>query len=62
MGPPLRLAVVGLVDEWRTSQCHLGDHTGVQNENDIHGSHPRSRAHCSSRISPQVVVHPVCHA
>ena len=62
MEPPLRSAVVGVVEEWRTAQCHPRDRLGVQNGPDNHGAHPRPRAHCPSRMSPQVVVHPACHA
>ena len=53
--------MVGVVDEWRTTQCHPGDHPGVQNEPDTRGAPPRPRAHGPSHTSPQVVVHPVCH-
>ena len=65
MGPPPRSAVVGVVGElgeWRTARRHRGDRSGVQNEPDTRGAPPRLRAHCPSRMSPQVVVHPVCHA
>ena len=62
MWPPLRSAKVGVMDEWRTARCHHGDRPGVQNELDTRGAHPRSMAHFLSRMSPQVVVHPVCHA
>ena len=62
MGPPPRSAVVGVVGEWRTARRHSGDRSGVQNELDTRGAHPRLRAHYPSRMSPQVVVHPVCHA
>ena len=62
MGPPLRSAVGVVVGEWRTAQSHPGDRPGVQNGPEIHGAHPCPRAHCPSRMSPQVVVHPVCHA
>ena len=51
-----------MVDEWRTAQCHPGDRPGVQKGPDIRGAHPRPTAHCQSRMSPQVVVHSVCHA
>ena len=54
--------MVGVVDEWRTTQCHPRDRPGVQNEPDTRGALPRSRAHGSSHTSPQVVVYPVCHA
>ena len=38
MGPPLRSAVVGVVDEWRTARRHPGDHPGVQNKPDTRSS------------------------
>ena len=60
--PPQRPAVVVVVGEWRTSQRHPGDRLGVQNDPDTSGAHPRPRAHCPSCTSPQVVVHPFCHA
>ena len=62
MGLPLRSVVVGVVGEWRTARRHPGDRSGIQNEPDTRGAHPRPRAHCPSRMSPQVVVHPVCPA
>ena len=54
--------MVGVVDEWRTAQCHPRDRLGVQNKPDTHGAPPRPRAHGPSHTSPQVMVHPVCHA
>ena len=62
MGPPLRSAEVVVVGEWRVARRHPGDCPGVQNEPDTRGAHPRPGAHYPSRMSPQVVVHPVCHA
>ena len=62
MGPLPRSAVMMLVGEWRTTRHHPGDRLGVQNVPDTRGAHPRPRVHCPSRTSPQVMVHPVCHA
>ena len=61
MGPPPRSAV-GEVSEWRTTQRLPGDRSGSQIEPDTLEADPRPRAHCPSRILPQVVVHPACHA
>ena len=60
MGSPLKSFVVVVVGEWRTARHHPGDRPGIQNEPD--GAIPRRRAHGPNRTSPQVVVHPVCHA
>ena len=62
MGPPLGSVVVVVVGEWRTARRHPRDRPEVQKESDTRGAHPRLRAHCPSRMSPQVVVHSVCHA
>ena len=62
MGPHLTSVVMGVVGEWRTTRRHPEDSSGVQNEPDTRGAPPRPRAHYPSRTSPQVMVHPVCHA
>ena len=62
MGSSPRSAVVVVVGERRTAQCHPGDRPGVQNGPDSRGTPPRPRAHGPSHKSPQVVVHLVCLA
>ena len=54
--------MVVAVGEWRTALHHPRDRSGVQNDPDTCGAPPRLRAHGPSHTSPQVVVHPVCHA
>ena len=61
MGQPPRSAVE-VVGEWMTAQRPPRGQLGGQNEPDTLEAHPRPRAHCPSRILPQVVVHPVYHA
>ena len=57
-----RSAVVVVVGERRTAQCHPGDRLGVQNGPDSRGAPPRLRAHGQRHKSPQVMRHPVCLA
>ena len=61
MRPPPR-SVVGVVGEWRMTQCLPGDLPGGQNEPDTLEAHHCPRVHCPSLTLPQVVVHPICHA
>ena len=51
MGPPPR-SVGAVVGEWRTSQRHPGDHSGVQNEPDTREVHPHPRVHFPSHTFP----------